>query len=201
MQKKTFKPILLFTDNSMIIRKTKEAREKAPIFQEIIAAAEQFLSRKLTPDEKKLVLTGKREAAIRLLKAQLNMPNASTDTVLNIHGDNGANLTKVINRYFNTSTYDVDLYDIKENEFVLSKNAIVQIGKLGEYWTKSESGNEAYKLSKILCETYNKAIDKGYLSIHFRKEFSDATDNLTTYANTPKGNEGVKPDYKKISRI
>jgi hypothetical protein len=201
MLKTKFKPILLFTDNGMIIRKTKEAREKAPKYQEIVSAAETFLNRKLAVEEKKLILQNKFDGAITLLKQQMNMPNAETETILNIHGDNGASLRSVFEKHFHLNLYDFDSYEIKENEFVLSKNTILQIAKLGEYWTKSEAGNEAYKLAKTLCETFNNAVDKGYLYVHNGKEFWRATDNLTSYTKTTSGHDGVEPNYEKIARI
>ncbi|WP_299529073.1 hypothetical protein [Ulvibacterium sp.] len=199
--KSSFEPVLIHIDKGTIHEKLRVAREKEVVLQSIVRVCESFLKRKLNADEKIKVLKEKFEGVCLLLKEQMGLPNADTDTILKLYGDEGKEVKKIFADNFKLNVYDLDSYKITANGFRLKKEAIEQIEKLGYYYTSSDKGNEALKIARTFIETYNDGVDNGFISKLRRDDFIKSLDDLCMRGTTSEGNPGAQLNYAKISRI
>lgn len=201
LSKSTFKPILIHTDENIIHRKTAEARLKEPLFQKIVFEAESFLNRKLTIDEKKQVIKGKMPVVYTLLKKQMNLPNADTTYILNLHRTDESRLRKAFNEIFRMNLLDLDLYEITEKEFKFTKEGVAAIEKLAQYHTRSEKGNQAFKVANRLMEIFNSGFENGLISEYAADDFTSALKGLLIPKRSIDRKGKVAIDYEGISRI
>jgi|GEM_PF-7122832 len=199
--KDSFEPILIHTDNGLIQQKLKVAKEKEIVYQSIVEECEKFLRRKLNPEEKRKVLKEKFDCVCLLLKKQMGLPNADTETILKLYGDEGKEVKKIFAHNFRLNVYDLDSYKISVNGFKLKKEAIEEIERLGHYYTSSNKGNEALKIARTFMETYNHGVDNGFISKLLRDDFIKSLNNLCVPGTTSEGNPGAKLNYAEISRI
>ncbi|MEA1784733.1 hypothetical protein U1E44_01395 [Arenibacter sp. GZD96] len=157
---------LLFKDDYAIQKRKKEVTvETVEAYKSIIEAATNFLGFDLSPAQKKEVIRGKYPTVLRLLKIKMNLPNATDDAIIGLHGRDPLHLIKLMNEHRNVRTSDLDSFEITESDFLPSSELKKDIEAFYTYYTRNERQNIVLKHAQTISDAINKAQNENIVTI------------------------------------
>jgi len=196
---KKFTPKFLYRDGNFIRNQQKFYEENIPDLNDCLVEVQKLFDKELTIVEKSEILRFGWSKVIGMFRSNSQFPNAKIKTLLELHGKDGDEAEKALNKQ--SSKFRDDVYIVSKTGVEISDKYLKDLEERGNYYTKNQAQNQKLQIIENLSKELNKAIDNKIIHKWQIKDIIKSTGRLLSYGITTSDNEGFGVNYEKIRKF